>query len=49
MTVLHREMTKVVSDAATPLSKTPAEFRQLIADEIEKWKQVAKEARILVK
>ncbi len=59
MTVLHREITNVVgdpathkrllADAATPLSKTPAEFQRLIADELKTWKRVAKEAHLLVK
>lgn len=58
-TVIHREITAVLADpdtkkrlladAAVPLSKTPAEFRKLIAAEIEKWRGVAKRAHIVVK
>jgi tripartite-type tricarboxylate transporter receptor subunit TctC len=59
MTKLHQEITAVLEspetkkrlldDAAEPLSMTPSEFRKLISDDIKKWREVAKQAGIVVK
>jgi len=59
MEKLHKEITAVLddpathkrllADAAVPLSKTPAEFRELIAADIKKWREVARKAQIVVR
>ena len=38
----------LANDAATPMDLKPAEFRKMIADDVEKWKAVAKQANINV-
>ena len=40
---------RLLADAATPLSETPAEFRAMIAAEIQKWREVAQKAQIVVR
>jgi tripartite-type tricarboxylate transporter receptor subunit TctC len=59
MKKLHKEITAVLddpathkrllADAAVPLSKTPSEFRAMIAAEIKKWREVARKAQIVVR
>jgi tripartite-type tricarboxylate transporter receptor subunit TctC len=40
---------RLLADAAEPMMKSPDEFRQLISEEISRWRVVAKEAGIVVK
>lgn len=40
---------RLLADAAEPLSKSPAEFRAMISQEIRRWRGVAKDAGIVVK
>ncbi len=59
MATLHKEITAVLddpathkrllADAAVPLSKSPAEFREMIAAELRKWREVARKAQIVVR
>ncbi len=56
---LRREVTAVLTDPATreylanlsaePMNLEPAAFRKMIGDDVKKWKEVAKEAKINVK
>ena len=39
----------LANDAAEPMDLRPAAFRQMIADDVQKWKAVAKQANINVK
>ena len=59
MAKLHKEIIAVLDDpqtkkrllddAAEPLSMTPSEFRKMISADIRKWRDVAKQAGIVVK
>jgi tripartite-type tricarboxylate transporter receptor subunit TctC len=56
---LRREVTGVLTDPAThefleklsaePMNLQPAAFRKMISDDVKKWREVAKEAKISVK
>jgi tripartite-type tricarboxylate transporter receptor subunit TctC len=58
MNKLHKEITAVLddpkthkrlmADASEPLSMTQSEFRKLISDDIRKWTDVARRAKIVV-